>query len=69
VTVKVAVAGEVPEIVTDEGEMVQLTPKNPVPQDKVIVPANPFNEVIVIVEVPDWPAAVMLTADGFAVME
>jgi hypothetical protein len=68
VTVSVAVTAEELAMLTDDGEMVQFTPTNPVKQDRAIVPLKPFRGVRVTVDVPDCPGAEMVKVVGFADM-
>ena len=68
-TVSVAVRAEEPVRVATNGEMLQLTPENPVSQDRFIVPLNPFIGVMVTIDVPDCPAAATVMVAGFAVKE
>jgi hypothetical protein len=68
VNVTVAVTDEELLMLTGVGETLQLTSSVPVQQVRLIVPWNPFTGARVTMEVPDWPAAGIVTLVGLAEM-
>jgi len=67
-TVRVAVTGEGPVTVGDDGEIAQVKLGSEGVQLRATVPLNPAKGVKVIVEVPDCPGAGMLMLDGLGEM-
>jgi hypothetical protein len=68
VIVNTSVAGEAAVGFTDEEANVQLAPVGQPPEmDRLTVPVNPFCDDTLMVVVPGWPGAEIVTAAGFAV--
>jgi hypothetical protein len=65
--VSALVTAEVLPTVTDEGEKVHVAlVGQPLPTLRATVPVNPYCGVTVIVEVPVWPGAEIVTGEGLA---
>jgi len=67
VMVSTSVTAEAAVGLTDEDANVQLAPVGqPLATDRLTVPVNPFCDETLIVVVPCWPGAEIVTAVGFA---